>query len=119
MNLKQREKAINAFQDDPTITVFLMSLKAGGVALNLTCANHAFLMDLWWNQAAQCQAIDRVHRLGQFKPMKVVSFIIEGTIEERMLKLQEKKAAVFEATVGGDVSNAMKLSEDDFKFLFK
>jgi DNA repair protein RAD16 len=119
MSLKQREQAITSFQDDASVKVFLMSLKAGGVALNLTCASHAFVLDLWWNSAMQCQAMDRIHRLGQFKPMRCVKFIIEGSIEERILKLQEKKAAVFEATVGGDVNSALKLSEDDFKFLFK
>ena len=67
----------------------------------------------------QCQAMDRIHRLGQFKPMRCVKFVIEGSIEERILKLQEKKAAVFEATVGTDVTSALSLSEDDFKFLFK
>lgn len=119
MSLKQREKVINSFSNDPTIKIFLMSLKAGGVALNLTAASHCFIMDVWWNDAMQSQAMDRIHRLGQFKPMKCVKFIIEGTIEERILKLQQKKRLIFEATVGGDTSAVNKLTEDDMRFLFK
>ncbi|CAM9379722.1 unnamed protein product, partial [Ectocarpus sp. 13 AM-2016] len=68
--------------------VLLISLKAGGVALNLTVANHIFLMDPWWNPAAEMQAIDRTHRLGQFKPIYATRFIIEDTVEERIIKLQ-------------------------------
>lgn len=119
MSLKQREKVINSFSHDPSIKIFLMSLKAGGVALNLTAASHCFIMDVWWNDAMQSQAMDRIHRLGQFKPMKCVKFIIEGTIEERILKLQQKKRLIFEATVGGDTSAVNKLTEDDMRFLFK
>ena len=119
MSLKQREKVINSFSNDPSIKIFLMSLKAGGVALNLTAASHCFIMDVWWNDAMQSQAMDRIHRLGQFKPMKCVKFIIEGTIEERILKLQQKKRLIFEATVGGDTSAVNKLTEDDMRFLFK
>lgn len=119
MTLKAREQVINSFSNDPDIKVFLMSLKAGGVALNLTAASHCYIMDVWWNDAMQSQAMDRIHRLGQFRPMTCVKFIIEGTIEERILKLQEKKRLIFEATVGGDASAIHKLTEDDMKFLFK
>ncbi|KAI8110856.1 hypothetical protein M9434_004430 [Picochlorum sp. BPE23] len=119
MTLKAREQVINSFSNDPDVKVFLMSLKAGGVALNLTAASHCYIMDVWWNDAMQSQAMDRIHRLGQFRPMTCVKFIIEGTIEERILKLQEKKRLIFEATVGGDASAIHKLTEDDMKFLFK
>jgi len=63
--------------------------------------------------------MDRIHRLGQFRPMRAVKFVIGGTVEERILKLQEKKAAVFEATVGGDGGALARLTEDDLKFLFQ
>ena len=119
MSLKQRERVIESFSNDPSVKVFLMSLKAGGVALNLTAASHCFIMDVWWNDAMQSQAMDRIHRLGQFKPMRCVKFIIEGTIEERILKLQQKKRLIFEATVGGDTAAINKLTEDDMRFLFK
>ena len=118
MSLDARDKAIHAFTYDPEIRVFLMSLKAGGVALNLTAASHCYLMDSWWNPATEMQAQDRIHRLGQHKPMRCVKFVISGTIEERIVKLQEKKLAVFQATVGQDAEALGKLTEDDMRFLF-
>lgn len=118
MSMEQRDRMIDAFTNDPNVTVFLMSLKAGGVALNLTAASHVFLMDPWWNPAVEAQAQDRIHRLGQYKPIHAVRFIIGGTIEERILKLQDKKQAVFEGTVGKDAGALARLSEDDMRFLF-
>ena len=118
MSLEARDRAIKSFTEDPDVKVFLMSLKAGGVALNLTAASHCFVMDSWWNPATEWQAMDRIHRLGQHRPMKCVKFVISGTIEERIVKLQEKKMAVFEATVGQDADALGKLTEDDMKFLF-
>lgn len=90
MTLEAREKTINAFNTDHTITVFLMSLKAGGVALNLTAASHVMLMDPWWNPAVERQAADRIHRLGQFRPITVIRFVVTGSIEDRLLKLQAR-----------------------------
>ncbi|KAL9265971.1 DNA repair protein RAD16-like protein [Drosera capensis] len=95
-----------------------MSLKAGGVALNLTVASHVFLMDPWWNPAVERQAQDRIHRIGQYKPIRTVRFVIEDTIEERILKLQEKKELVFEGTIGGSQEALGKLTEADLRFLF-
>ena len=118
MSLEARDKAINTFTNDPSVNVFLMSLKAGGVALNLTAASHTYLMDSWWNPSCEWQAQDRIHRLGQWKPMRCTKFVISGTIEERIVKLQEKKMAVFEATVGQDAEALGKLTEDDMRFLF-
>ncbi|KAH9793254.1 Helicase protein with RING/U-box domain-containing protein [Citrus sinensis] len=96
MSIPARDAAINRFTEDPDCKIFLMSLKAGGVALNLTVASHVFLMDPWWNPAVEQQAQDRIHRIGQYKPIRIVRFLIENTIEERILKLQEKKKLVFE-----------------------
>ncbi|MEW5314236.1 MAG: hypothetical protein WDW38_005748 [Sanguina aurantia] len=118
MSVDQRQRVIESFTNDPAVTVFLMSLKAGGVALNLTAASYVMLMDPWWNPACESQAADRIHRLGQYKPITVVRFIIAGTIEERILKLQEKKQLVFEGTVGRDTEALGKLTEDDMRFLF-
>ncbi|CAI5724884.1 unnamed protein product [Peronospora effusa] len=118
MSMSVRDRTITAFRDDPTVTAFLISLKAGGVALNLTVASHIFLMDPWWNPAAENQAIDRTHRLGQFKPIQATRFIIAGTVEERILKLQEKKRLIFEGTVGANVSAICRLTEEDLRFLF-
>ncbi|KAK6157292.1 hypothetical protein DH2020_011540 [Rehmannia glutinosa] len=99
MSMGARETAIKRFTEDPNCRIFLMSLKAGGVALNLTVASHVFLMDPWWNPAVERQAQDRIHRIGQFKPIRIVRFVIENTIEERILKLQEKKELVFEGVL--------------------
>ncbi|XP_073226604.1 ATP-dependent helicase rhp16 [Cicer arietinum] len=118
MTLGARDAAIKKFTDDPDCKIFLMSLKAGGVALNLTVASHVFLMDPWWNPAVERQAQDRIHRIGQYKPIRIVRFVIENTIEERILKLQEKKELVFEGTVGGSSEALGKLTVADLKFLF-
>ncbi|XP_051151809.1 DNA repair protein RAD16 isoform X2 [Andrographis paniculata] len=118
MTMAARDAAIKKFTEDPNCRIFLMSLKAGGVALNLTVASNVFLMDPWWNPAVERQAQDRIHRIGQYKPIRVVRFIIEDTIEERILKLQEKKELVFEGTVGGSSEAISKLTEADMRFLF-
>ncbi|KAK9813234.1 hypothetical protein WJX72_011166 [[Myrmecia] bisecta] len=118
MSMEHRNRMIDAFTNDASVVVFLMSLKAGGVALNLTAASHVMLMDPWWNPAVEQQAQDRIHRLGQFKPIHVTRFVIGGTIEERILKLQEKKQLVFEGTVGRDAEALGRLTEDDLRFLF-
>lgn len=119
MTVEQRDKIITAFKEDSSIRVLLISLKAGGVALNLTVASRIFLMDPWWNPAAEMQAIDRTHRIGQYKPIFATRFIIEDSIEERILKLQEKKKLVFDGTVGGDAGSMTKLTVDDMRFLFQ
>jgi DNA repair protein RAD16 len=76
-------------------------------------------MDPWWNPAAEYQAIDRAHRLGQFKTIRAVRFIIENSIEDKILALQEKKRLVFEGTVGGDSAALGKLTVEDLRFLFQ
>lgn len=118
MSMSAREAVITKFTEDGECKVFLMSLKAGGVALNLTVASHVFLMDPWWNPAVEQQAQDRIHRIGQYKPIRVVRFVIENTIEERILNLQEKKKLVFEGTVGGCNEALGRLTEADMRFLF-
>ncbi|KAL9235873.1 hypothetical protein vseg_010605 [Gypsophila vaccaria] len=118
MTIAARDNAIKRFHEDGECRIFLISLKAGGVALNLTVASHVFLMDPWWNPAAERQAMDRIHRIGQYKPIRIVRFVIENTVEERILKLQEKKELVFEGTVGGSSDALAKLTEADLKFLF-
>jgi DNA repair protein RAD16 len=88
------------------------------VALNLTCASHVILCDPWWNPAIEQQAGDRCHRLGSTKPVTVVRLIIAGTVEERILALQDKKNAIFQGTVGADASKLAGLSAEDMRFLF-
>ncbi|KAL3815259.1 hypothetical protein ACHAXA_002795, partial [Cyclostephanos tholiformis] len=118
MNIKARDDCLKEFRENNNVRVLLMSLKAGGVALNLTCANYIYLMDPWWNPAAEMQAIDRTHRLGQFRPIRAVRFIAENTVEERILQLQEKKRLVFDGTVGRDAASLKMLTVDDMKSLF-
>lgn len=119
MNMAEKGRAIDTFINDPDCRIFLMSLKAGGVALNLTVASHVFLMDPWWNPAVESQAQDRIHRIGQFKPIRSMRFVIKDTVEERILQLQEKKQLVFDGTVGDSPEAMSKLTEADLKFLFQ
>ena len=81
-------------------------------------SSFSILLDPWWNPAAEMQAIDRTHRIGQYKPIFATRFILENTIEERILKLQEKKQLVFDSTVGGDAASLARLTVDDLRFLF-
>ncbi|KAL1924844.1 uncharacterized protein VTP21DRAFT_4498 [Calcarisporiella thermophila] len=118
MSPQQRDAVIRHFMTDPETTVFLVSLKAGGVALNLTEASQVFMMDPWWNPAAEYQAYDRVHRLGQHRPIKITRFMIENSLESRIIELQEKKLAMMESTIGKDDKALARLSEEDMRFLF-
>eukprot|EP00123_Amoebidium_parasiticum_P016332 comp23393_c0_seq1/m.38771 comp23393_c0_seq1/g.38771 ORF comp23393_c0_seq1/g.38771 comp23393_c0_seq1/m.38771 type:complete len:846 (-) comp23393_c0_seq1:948-3485(-) len=114
----QRDAVINAFMTNPAITVFLVSLKAGGVALNLTEASRVFLMDPWWNPAVEDQAMDRIHRLGQYRPIEVIRIIVDNSIESRIVELQRKKHLLFQSTVGMDIDALNRLTEEDLQFLF-
>jgi SNF2 family DNA or RNA helicase len=118
MSVQARDRVIHGFRDDPDITVFLVSLKAGGVALNLVSASSIHLMDAWWNPAVPAQAMDRTHRLGQYRSVSVYTYVMKGTVEEKVLQLQDKKRTVFNATVGQDTASMGKLTEDDIRFLF-
>jgi DNA repair protein RAD5 len=91
MSQKARAHILTEFADSPKPYVLLLSLRAGGVGLNLTCARNVFMMDPWWSFAVEAQAIDRVHRMGQTEEVKVVRFVVQGSIEEKMLRIQERK----------------------------
>jgi SNF2 family DNA or RNA helicase len=88
----KREKIVNSFQNDPDNKIFLISLKAGGVGLNLTAADYVFILDPWWNPASEMQALNRAHRIGQQKSVFVYRYITSNSIEEKIVKLQEKKS---------------------------
>ncbi|KAG0320628.1 DNA repair protein rad16 [Dissophora globulifera] len=118
MTPAQRDASIRKFSDDPTVTVFLISLKAGGVALNLTAASRVFICDPWWNPAAELQAMDRIHRIGQYRPILITRLIIENSIESRILQLQEKKQAMVDSTIGKDPGALARLTPEDLRFLF-
>eukprot|EP00730_Choanoeca_flexa_P001336 TRINITY_DN10591_c0_g1_i4.p1 TRINITY_DN10591_c0_g1~~TRINITY_DN10591_c0_g1_i4.p1 ORF type:complete len:790 (+),score=184.36 TRINITY_DN10591_c0_g1_i4:29-2371(+) len=113
-----RAAVIEAFNTQPEITAFLISLKAGGLALNLVAASKVIICDPWWNPAVESQAMDRIHRLGQFRPVEVIRLIVENSIESRIDQLQEKKRLLFDSTVGQDKSAFGRLTEEDLRFLF-
>lgn len=109
---RNRAEVIEAFRAG-TAPVFLISLKAGGFGLNLTEADHVFIMDPWWNPAAEQQAVDRIHRIGQEREVHVYRLVAEGTIEEKVMQLKESKAALFDAVVGeGEFASAAVTAED-------
>jgi SNF2 family DNA or RNA helicase len=97
-----RQEVIRQFQDDPDNHIFLISLKAGGVGLNLTSADYVFIIDPWWNPAAENQAINRAHRIGQDKKVFVYRFITEDSIEEKIQILKSKKSALAEKFIGSN-----------------
>ena len=109
---RNRAEVIEAFRAGAA-PVFLISLKAGGFGLNLTEADHVFIMDPWWNPAAEQQAVDRIHRIGQDKEVHVYRLVAEGTIEEKVMQLKASKAALFDAVVGeGEFASAAVTAED-------
>jgi len=110
-----RQRAIDRFQSG-VVNVFLISLKAGGTGLNLTSADTVIHYDPWWNAAAQSQATDRAHRIGQTKPVFVYDLIVSGSVEERMLRLQHKKSELSRNLLSGGVSPSF--SEDELEDLF-
>jgi superfamily II DNA or RNA helicase len=113
-----RAGRVNRFQSDQTCRVFLMSLKAGGVGLNLTEADYVYLVDPWWNPAVERQAIDRTHRIGQTRKVFAYKMICKDTIEEKILLLQQRKQDLAEDLVGGESGFIKKLSQDDIMGLF-
>jgi SNF2 family DNA or RNA helicase/uncharacterized Zn finger protein len=115
---REREEAIQEFQNDPECRVFLISLKAGGIGLNLTAADYVYIVDPWWNPAVEQQAIDRTHRIGQTKNIFAYRLICKDTLEEKMLQLQEHKRALANDLVSDDTAMMKRLTKDDVAFLF-
>lgn len=114
----RRPHVIDAFRTGEQ-PVFLISLKAGGFGLTLTEADYVFLLDPWWNPAAEAQAVDRTHRIGQQNPVMVYRMISSGTIEEKVLALQERKARLFTAVMDDEEMFAQSLTADDIRGLFE
>jgi non-specific serine/threonine protein kinase len=113
-----REKAIQSFQNNTSVRVFLISLKAGGVGLNLTAADYVYIVDPWWNPAVEQQAIDRTHRIGQTKNIFAYRMICKDTIEDKILQLQEKKRSLAKDLIADDASFVKSLSREDVEYLF-
>eukprot|EP00756_Hemistasia_phaeocysticola_P066940 Hpha_TRINITY_DN9601_c0_g2::TRINITY_DN9601_c0_g2_i1::g.184583::m.184583/K15083/RAD16; DNA repair protein RAD16 len=119
MAVEERAKVLTAFREDPSVSALLLSLRAGGEGLNLQVATRVYTLEPWWNPAVEMQAIQRAHRIGQKNPVVATRYIVKGTIEERMLQLQEKKQLVFDGTIDCDGQALAKLSKEDLAFLFK
>ena len=139
MTPTQRQRSIHHFMTNVGVEVFLVSLKAGGVALNLTAASSVFIVDPWWNPAAEWQSAgasrplflvrfafsptdhppDRCHRIGQKRPCVITRLVIEDSVESRMVMLQEKKANMIHGTINKDKASMDKLTPEDLQFLFR
>lgn len=120
LSLKERNDVLKGFQekDFSRQKILLLSLKAGGVGLNLTCASYAYMMDPWWSPSMEDQAIDRIHRIGQTNDVKVIRFIIENSIEEKMLRIQEQKRSIGEV-IDTDQEERRKRRIEEIKSLFE
>ena len=114
---RDREARVARFQDDPACSLFLISLKAGGVGLNLTAAEYVFLLDPWWNPAVEMQAIDRTHRIGQEKPVFAYRLVAQDTVEERILELQAQKRALADAILDAGTGGLRGLEREDIEAL--
>jgi len=114
---RDREQRVRRFQEDPACPLFLVSLKAGGLGLNLTAAEYVFLLDPWWNPAVEAQAVDRAHRIGQRRAVFAYRLIAKDTVEEKVLALQQTKRELADAILGADNSLVRDLRREDLDLL--
>ena len=114
---RDRKSPVEQFQNDPDTKLFLISLKAGGLGLNLTGADYVFLLDPWWNPAVEAQAIDRAHRIGQVRHVFAYRLIAKGTVEEKVLQLQQTKRDLADAIISEDNALLSNLTSDDLQIL--
>jgi SNF2 family DNA or RNA helicase len=112
-----RQTRVERFQNDPDCKLFLISLKAGGLGLNLTAADYVFLLDPWWNPAVEAQAIDRTHRIGQTRQVYACRLIAKDTVEEKVLALQQSKRALADAIISEENSVIRTLGREDLELL--
>ncbi|MCC5829756.1 MAG: DEAD/DEAH box helicase [Phycisphaeraceae bacterium] len=116
---RDRKTCVDRFQTDPDCGLFLISLKAGGLGLNLTAAEYVFILDPWWNPAVEQQAIDRAHRIGQTRNVTAYRLICEDTVEQRIAELQMRKQQVADAIIEGQESLLGQLTRDDLEQLLR
>ncbi len=114
---RDRQQRVERFQTDPDCSLFLISLKAGGLGLNLTAAEYVFLLDPWWNPAVEAQAVDRAHRIGQTNQVFAYRLIARDTVEEKILQLQSSKRDLAAAIIGEDNSLIRNLQREDLELL--
>lgn len=115
---KNRQELVSRFNNDASIPIFLISMKAGGTGLNLTCADTVIIFDPWWNPSVEAQAADRAHRIGQTKTVNVYRLLTKGTIEEKIQGLKARKRSLADALVDNSGDFMKKLTWDDVKKLF-
>ena len=115
--VKNRQALVDQFQSGTGPAVFLISLKAGGVGLNLTAARNVYLLDPWWNPAVEAQAIDRTHRIGQQQTVFATRLITADTVEQKVLELQLKKKGLADAIVNADNAGISSLTGEDLELL--
>jgi SNF2 family DNA or RNA helicase len=114
---RDRAARVERFQNNPECKLFLISLKAGGLGLNLTAADYVFLLDPWWNPAVEAQAIDRTHRIGQTQRVFAYRLIARDTVEEKVLELQRSKRDLADAIINADNSLIRNLERKDLELL--
>jgi SNF2 family DNA or RNA helicase len=114
---KDREQQVERFQNEKDVRLFLISLKAGGLGLNLTEADYVFLLDPWWNPAVEAQAVDRAHRIGQKKKVITYKYIMSDTVEEKILELQQRKVKLAQDLITTDQGFVKNLSKEDISAL--
>ena len=114
---RDRPAEVTRFQENEDLKIFLISLKAGGVGLNLTAADYVFILDPWWNPAVEAQAVDRAHRIGQQRPVFTYKFITQGTVEEKILALQRRKLALVSELIATDEAVIKHLTRADIEEL--
>jgi superfamily II DNA or RNA helicase len=115
---RDRQERVERFQNDPDCRLFLISLKAGGLGLNLTAAEYVFLLDPWWNPAVEAQAVDRAHRIGQTEHVFAYRLIARDTVEEKVLELQNSKRDLADSIIRADANLVRNLKREDLEFLF-
>jgi SNF2 family DNA or RNA helicase len=112
-----RQARVERFEQDAECRLFLISLKAGGVGLNLTAADYVFILDPWWNPAVEAQAVDRTHRIGQTRQIFAYRLIARDTVEEKVLQLQETKRNLADAIIGAENSLIRAMTREDIELL--
>ena len=117
MSKKEREKNIQIFQEDANVNAFLISIKSGGVGLNLTAADYVIIIDPWWNPATEAQAISRAHRIGQTNNILAYRFISKNTIEQKIQILQNKKRNLSQDVL--NLEKDLQLNAEEIKALFE
>lgn len=115
---KERQGQVEMFQNNDDVRIFLISLKAGGLGLNLTAADYVFILDPWWNPAIEAQAVDRAYRIGQKNQVFTYKFITKNTVEEKILNLQRNKQKLADDLITAEESFVKSLTKEDIQSIF-